>query len=93
MRVAMRGVGRASSLLVFVVIVALIGCGRGTPAREPVTFSTDVAPILYGRCVTCHRPGQVGPFALLSYEDARSRAADRGDDRRATNAALVARPE
>jgi Flp pilus assembly protein TadD len=74
MRVAMRGVGRASSLLVFVVIVALIGCGRGTPAREPVTFSTDVAPILYGRCVTCHRPGQVGPFALLSYEDARSRA-------------------
>jgi mono/diheme cytochrome c family protein len=41
-------------------------------APEPVpTFAKDVAPILFGRCAGCHRPGEVAPMALLSYEDAR----------------------
>ena len=35
------------------------------------TFSKDVAPILYEKCATCHRPGEVAPMPLLSYEDAR----------------------
>ena len=35
------------------------------------TFSRDVAPILYANCVTCHRPGEIGPMSLLSYQDAR----------------------
>jgi peroxiredoxin len=36
-----------------------------------VSFSGDVAAILQNRCQTCHRPGQVGPFSLLTYDDAR----------------------
>jgi len=39
-----------------------------------VTYSHDIAPILRERCETCHRPGQVGPFALQSYEDAKGHA-------------------
>jgi len=39
-----------------------------------VTFSHDVAPILYRRCVACHRPGGVAPFSLLTYQDAAKRA-------------------
>ncbi len=39
-----------------------------------VTFSRDVAPILYKHCASCHRPGQVAPFSLLSYSDAAKRA-------------------
>jgi hypothetical protein len=35
------------------------------------TFAKDVAPILYEKCATCHRAGEVAPMALLSYEDAR----------------------
>lgn len=35
-----------------------------------VTFSHDVAPILYHNCVTCHRTGGVAPFNLLTYRDA-----------------------
>jgi len=35
------------------------------------TFSKDVAPILQARCQTCHRPGEMGPMSLLTYEDAR----------------------
>jgi Flp pilus assembly protein TadD len=45
-----------------------------TPSPEPVTFNRDVAPILFNRCVSCHRPGEFAPFSLLTYEDARQRA-------------------
>jgi mono/diheme cytochrome c family protein len=45
------------------------------PEVGPVTYSGDVAAILQRRCQGCHRPGQVGPFSLLSYEDARRWAA------------------
>jgi peroxiredoxin len=43
--------------------------------RKPVasgryTFSKHVAPVLQQHCQECHRPGQVGPMALLSYDDA-----------------------
>ncbi|HYV93321.1 MAG TPA: T9SS type A sorting domain-containing protein [Chitinophagales bacterium] len=30
----------------------------------------DVAAIIYDNCSTCHRPGEIGPFSLLSYHDA-----------------------
>ncbi|EAQ78740.1 hypothetical protein DSM3645_29601 [Blastopirellula marina DSM 3645] len=39
-----------------------------------VTYTRDVAPILYANCVTCHRDGEVGPFPLVTYEDAAKRA-------------------
>jgi hypothetical protein len=45
------------------------------PAAEVPTFSKDVAPILYKNCTGCHRPGEIGPFSLLTYEDARPYAA------------------
>jgi mono/diheme cytochrome c family protein len=38
------------------------------------TFNKDIAPILYENCATCHRPGQVAPFSLLTYSDAAKRA-------------------
>ena len=40
-------------------------------ATVPVTYSADVAPILHARCANCHRPGQVAPFSLLTYDQAR----------------------
>ncbi len=40
-------------------------------AAEPVpTFHESVAPILQAHCAECHRPGQSGPFPLLTYADA-----------------------
>ena len=42
-----------------------------TNASEDVTFAKDVAPIVYENCVYCHRPGEVAPFSLLTYKDAR----------------------
>jgi len=33
-----------------------------------------VAPIVYGHCAVCHRPGEIGPFSLLTYDDVRRHA-------------------
>jgi peroxiredoxin len=35
-----------------------------------VTYARDVSRILQANCQGCHRPGQVGPMSLLTYEDA-----------------------
>ncbi|SRR5579884_2893200 len=43
-------------------------------AQNPV-FARDVAPILYQHCSACHREGEAAPFPLLSYADAKRRAA------------------
>src|SRR5579862_2453048 len=40
-------------------------------AATDVTFTKDVNPILQKRCQSCHRPGEVGPMALLTYQQAR----------------------
>jgi hypothetical protein len=40
-----------------------------------VTFSEDVAPILYKHCANCHHPNDIAPMALLTYEQARPWAA------------------
>jgi mono/diheme cytochrome c family protein len=43
----------------------------GTPSP---TYDKDVAPILFNHCASCHRPGHVAPFSLLTYDDAAKRA-------------------
>ncbi len=35
------------------------------------TFSRDVAPIFYGKCISCHRPGEVAPMSLITFREAR----------------------
>src|SRR5437762_8080474 len=54
----------------------LLGLSASTSllAAAP-TYNKDVAPLLYEKCVTCHRPGEVAPFSLLTYPDAAKRAA------------------
>jgi hypothetical protein len=53
-------------------------------AAAPVTFTRDVLPILQKNCQSCHRPGQIAPMSLLTYEQARPWA-------RAIKAKVVAR--
>lgn len=43
-------------------------------ANPQVTFNRDVAPLLFRYCAGCHRPGEAGPFPLLTYKDAKSHA-------------------
>ncbi len=34
-----------------------------------ITFRAHVAKIIHSKCSNCHRPGESGPFPLISYED------------------------
>jgi hypothetical protein len=36
-----------------------------------ITFNKDVLPILQKNCQSCHRPGEIGPMPLLTYEGTR----------------------
>src|SRR5215510_2810691 len=64
-----------TSIAVPILAVSLMGYisqSAPTPvAQSEVTFTRDVAPILYSKCVACHRKGEVAPMPLLTYEDAR----------------------
>ncbi len=54
-----------------------VGCFLTLPETEieplppQVTFAEHIAPILYQKCATCHHPGDIGPFPLLTYNDAK----------------------
>ncbi|MFN7018387.1 MAG: redoxin domain-containing protein [Fimbriimonadales bacterium] len=55
----------------------VVGCFLTLPERSEtsapsqVTFAEHIAPILYAKCTTCHHPGDIGPFPLQSYNDAK----------------------
>jgi peroxiredoxin len=50
----------------------LIARARTPKEKGSVTWSKHVSRVVQARCQECHRPGQVGPMPLLSYEDALS---------------------
>lgn len=54
-----------------------IAGGDLSPPQQPLperpTFAEHIAPLIYSECVICHRPGQVAPFELLTYKDAKNR--------------------
>jgi len=39
-----------------------------------VTFTKDVAPIVFANCASCHRAGEVAPFPLVAYGDVKKRS-------------------
>lgn len=54
-----------------------VGClfeSVSAPTSDAVTYHRDVAPLLQANCMNCHRAGEVAPFPLTSYDDARKRA-------------------
>jgi len=50
---------------------ALVGVSLGVDAAETPTFTRDIAPLFYKNCTGCHRPGEIAPMSLLTYEEAR----------------------
>jgi hypothetical protein len=59
--------------LLFAVYVLTVSVASAS-AGEGVTYTRDVAPILWKHCAGCHHPGEVGPFSLLTYKDAAKRS-------------------
>ena len=61
-------------------VTKAVGCPiqgeKETKTTGAVTYYRDVLPILQNNCQTCHRPGEVGPFALMTYRQAVNWAED-----------------
>ncbi len=51
--------------LVFVIAIS-------SAFTQEITYSEHIAPIIYNHCTNCHRAGEIGPFALTNYEQARA---------------------
>ncbi len=49
--------------------------GTAFAADPPITFNNQIVRIFQQQCQTCHRPGNIAPFSLLSYSDAVDHAA------------------
>lgn len=64
----------ASSISACVLLSLLPPRPAVRAAEAPVTWSRQIAPIVYRNCAVCHHPGGAGPFSLLSYADARRHA-------------------
>ena len=78
-------IGKSTRIAGSIAVLAAIGLGlsassivgmsaasqAATTAADVPTFSRDVAPILYARCVSCHRPGEVAPMSLITFKDVR----------------------
>jgi hypothetical protein len=58
------------------MLAAGLVSGSARAGGPAPTYYKDVARIVQSRCQDCHRPGQVAPFSLLTYEQVRKRAAD-----------------
>jgi Tfp pilus assembly protein PilF len=56
----------------------LIGIASPSGAQPRVTFTRDIAPIVWSRCATCHRSGEIGPFNLITYDEVKRHAAQIG---------------
>lgn len=41
------------------------------PPVAKVNYSEHIAPILEAHCIECHRPGEVAPFSLVGYSNAK----------------------
>ena len=53
-----------------IIAAALLPTGGSAQTSRP-SFGKDIAPIVYAKCVTCHRPGEVAPMSLRTYDEVR----------------------
>lgn len=63
-----RRIRSAAALPIFLIAAACAETATDLP-----TFSRDVAPLVHEHCTVCHRPGEAGPFDLLTYADVKTR--------------------
>jgi hypothetical protein len=47
-------------------LLTVLAAAAATPVGP--TYNKDILPIIEVRCQTCHRPGEIGPMPLITYE-------------------------
>src|SRR5882762_6460765 len=49
--------------------IALPGQENTSVAKPEITYNKDVAPLLQKHCVACHRPNDIAPMSLMTYDE------------------------
>jgi len=62
---------KSLSALTIGAVLVLAGSARAADAVKAPTFTKDVAPIFQAKCEACHRPDNMAPMSLQTYEQAR----------------------
>ena len=57
-------------IMALLLVIGSAGSAATAPVNN-VTFNRDVLPILQQKCQECHRPGEVAPMSLMSYNETR----------------------
>jgi hypothetical protein len=55
------------------ILAVFLAAPLAAKAEAIPTFSEDVAPIVFAKCTSCHRPGEAAPFAFMNYRDVQKR--------------------
>ncbi|HEY3781834.1 MAG TPA: redoxin family protein [Fimbriimonadaceae bacterium] len=63
--------GKTPTLKYTDVIGCLLMPSAPAPRVGAVNYAADIKPILEKHCISCHRPGEVAPFSLIGYTNAR----------------------
>lgn len=58
-----------NALLSFLMVLIFSHVGIGQ-----ITYTKDIAGIVYNKCTSCHRPGEIGPFPMTNYNEVKGRA-------------------
>ena len=53
------------------IVILLTATSAALSQTAELTYSRDIAPIIQQNCLTCHRPGQMGPMSLQTFEEVR----------------------
>src|SRR2546423_7665150 len=60
---------RSDRTAIAVMLLLAVCASQANAAAEPPTFYRDVLPILEQRCQSCHRPGEIAPFSLVTFKE------------------------
>lgn len=58
-------------MLCSTLLCAGVASANNALVPEKPTFAKDVAPIFYANCTGCHRPGDIAPMSLITFDEVR----------------------
>jgi hypothetical protein len=62
---------KVGAIMASLIGLLVVGVSASGPGKANSTFTKDVAPIIYNRCIECHRTGEIAPMSLLTYQEVR----------------------